>query len=256
MHPELLELATRAAHQAGELLLKRFRGPSSGVGTKSSPTDLVSDADRDAEELIVDLIRKERPEDGLLAEEGSQDGGGSGLRWVVDPLDGTVNFLFGIPVWGVSVAVEDDEGVVVGVVRSPVLDETFSAVRGAGAQLNGAPIKVGSTSELEMALVGTGFAYGREPRRVQAEIVRRVLPRVRDVRRAGSAALDLASLACGRLDGFYEAPLEPWDKAAGLLLISEAGGTISELEGPAGESSGVVAANPLLHDALRRLVEG
>ena len=236
--------------------MEMFNGPAAGVSSKSTPTDLVSDADRASEELILGMLREERPGDGILSEEGGSDGSSTGIVWVVDPLDATVNYLFGLPWWCVSVAAQDADGGVVGVIHNPNAGETFTAIRGEGAFLEGAPIHVSDRSDISSALVGTGFAYDSGAREHQAAIVARILPRVRDVRRAGSAALDLAHLACGRLDGFYEAPLEPWDRAAGVLLIEEAGGKVTELEAPLGMSTGVVAANPALHDDLRRLVDG
>ena len=254
MTDALLSLAVDAAEEAGALLMERFGGPARGVDSKSTPTDLVSDADRDSEELILGLIAKERPEDGVLAEEGGGRATESGVTWVVDPLDATVNFLFGIPHWCVSIAAIDEGGALVGVVHNPNLQETFVAARGGGAHLNGARLHVGERTDLAGALVATGFSYDPKAREQQAEIVARVLPVVRDIRRAGSAALDLAALAAGRVDGFYEAPLEVWDKAAGVLLVTEAGGVVSELEAPLGLTPGVVAANPSLHDDLQRLV--
>jgi myo-inositol-1(or 4)-monophosphatase len=251
----LLDLASEAARRAGALLLDRFEGPARGVSTKSTPTDLVSDADRDAESLLVEMLEAERPEDGILGEEGGGRTSGSGVRWVLDPLDGTVNFLFGIPAWCVSVAVEDRRGTLAAVVHDPTRAETFTALRGGGAQLNGDVIRVSDKGDLDTALIGTGFAYDRRARSVQASLLPQVLPRVRDIRRAGSAAQDLCSVACGRLDGFYEAAMEAWDKAAGVLVVKEAGGRVSELAAPLeGLSPGVVAAGPALHDALRELV--
>lgn len=251
---ELLDLAVMAATRASDILLSYFEGPAQGVSTKSSPTDLVSDADRDAESFLMQFFKHERPEDGILAEEGGGRPSKSGLTWVVDPLDGTVNFLFGIPVWCVSIAVEDVDGGVAAVVYDPNRDELFAAERGEGATLNGEPIVVSQRTELASALIGTGFSYDAEVRDAQAATLTRVLPQVRDVRRAGSAAIDLATLACGRFDGFYEAPMEAWDKAAGVLLVREAGGVVSELPAPKGLSPGVIAAGPGLHDALRALV--
>jgi myo-inositol-1(or 4)-monophosphatase len=251
----LIDLAREAARSAGALLAERFEGPARGVTTKSSPTDLVSDADRDAEKLLVTMVESERPRDGILGEEGGGRTSATGLRWILDPLDGTVNFLFGIPAWCVSVAVEDTRGMLVGVVHDPTREETFSAVRGGGAHLNGDAIEVSPRSDLATALIGTGFAYDVRGRSAQASLIPHVLPRVRDIRRAGSAALDLCSVACGRLDGFYEASMEVWDKAAGTLLVMEAGGRVSELAPPLESlTPGVVAAGPGLHDALRDLV--
>jgi myo-inositol-1(or 4)-monophosphatase len=177
------------------------------------------------------------------------------LRWIVDPLDGTVNFLFGIPVWAVSIAVEDRDGGLVGIVHDPSRRETFTATRGGGAYLNGTRINVSGCEELARALVGTGFSYDARIRASQAGIVSRLLPEVRDIRRAGSAALDLAWLACGRLDGFYEAPMEAWDRAAGVLIIREAGGVVTDLPPRLGSGVGVIAANPALHSELVARVE-
>jgi len=252
----LLDLAVAAAREAGELLLERFRRPARGVETKSSSTDLVSEADRAAEELILGRLTEARPDDGILAEEGGGRTSSSGITWVVDPLDGTVNYLFRIPVWSVSIAAADPDGTLIGVVHDPNRAETFTAIRGEGAALNGDPISVSDRDSLEQAMIGTGFSYDSEARREQAERLVRLLPLVRDIRRGGSAAIDLATLACGRFDGFYEAPMEEWDKAAGVLLIREAGGIVSDLPAPKGLSTGVIAANPELHDELRGLVIG
>jgi myo-inositol-1(or 4)-monophosphatase len=251
---ELADLATRAAREAGRLLVQRWDRPAQGVTSKTTPTDVVSDADRDSERLVKEIVLGARPHDGVVAEETGERPSSSGLTWVLDPLDGTVNFLFGIPEWCVSVAVDDERGTLVGVVYNPTRDELFAAMRGRGAQLNGSPIHTSRKAELATALVGTGFAYVPEARAVQARRLLHVLPRVRDIRRAGSAALDLCAVACGRLDGDFEAPMERWDKAAGTLLVREAGGVVSELEGPLGLSPGVVAAGAALHDQLRALV--
>ena len=252
---ELLAIAIEASHLAGDLLLKRYEGPAEGISAKTTPTDLVSDADRDAEALLLDFISSKRPGDGVLSEEGGGARSTTGVEWVIDPLDGTINFLYGLPAWSVSIAARDEEGELVGVVHNPRLGETFTAARGAGAEMNGSGIHVSTRDDLSKALIGTGFAYDAAAREVQARIVAHVLPRVRDVRRAGSAALDLASLACGRLDGFYEASMEEWDKAAGILLIKEAGGVVTELSSPLPElSPGVIAANPDLHPLLSALV--
>ncbi len=210
----------------------------------------MSDADREAERVIQELLAEERPDDGLLAEEGAQSEGSSGRRWIVDPLDGTVNFLYGFPVWGVSVALEDADGMAVGVVYDPTRDETFRAVRGEGADLNGRPLRVRERRELRAALVATGFSYDPERRAAQAELIARMLPEVRDIRRAGAAALDLAWLAAGRVDGFLEHGLKPWDSAAGRLLVEEAGGVVERLPG---EPPGLAAAGT--PELLAALVE-
>jgi myo-inositol-1(or 4)-monophosphatase len=238
---------------AGEVLRARYERPVEGIERKSSVTDPVSDADRAAEDAIRELLGRERPDDGLLAEEGSSAEGGSGRRWVVDPLDGTVNYLYRFPSWCVSVALQDGDGGAVGVVRDPLRDETFSASRGGGSWLNGSPVRVRERADLARALVATGFGYQRERRVIQAEALRRILPEVRDIRRAGAAALDLSWLAAGRLDGYWERGLNAWDWAAGRLLVEEAGGGVEELPG---EPYGLVAANPELLPALADLVKG
>ena len=228
----------RAARAAGELLLERFREPARGVDRKSSRTDMVSDADRDAEAAIAGLLAAERPDDGLLAEEGSANEGSSGRRWVVDPLDGTTNFLYGLPAWAVSIALEDRDGVAVGVVLGPVRDELFTAVRGEGARLGEERLAVSDCHSLDRALVATGFSYEAEQRQTQAELLVRALPRLRDIRRAGSAALDLCEVASGRVDGYYERGGKAWDWAAGSLIATEAGAALRELAGRAGRIGG------------------
>jgi myo-inositol-1(or 4)-monophosphatase len=251
---ELLDVAVRAAQAAGRLLAERFALPATGVGRKSSATDMVSDADRDAERLIRELLERERPQDGMLGEEGSSRTGETGLRWIVDPLDGTTNFLYGRPDWSVSVAVEAEGSVVAGVVHDPLRDETFTAARGSGAHVNGRPAHVSELDDLASALIATGFSYLPSERAAQSRALDLILPRVRDVRRNGSAALDLAWLACGRADGYYEVPIMIWDRAAGLLLVEEAGGRTSPLApiGPSGD--GVVAACPGIYAELTALV--
>jgi myo-inositol-1(or 4)-monophosphatase len=212
---------------------------------------MVSDADREAELAISRLLHAERPDDGLLGEEGADAGGSSGRRWVVDPLDGTTNYLYRYRAWCVSVALEDGSGGLVGVVHDPLNGETFSAERGGGAFLNGAPIRVRDVGALERALVATGFGYDPEVRRGQAELLLRVLPHVRDIRRAGAAALDLCHVAAGRLDGYYERGINPWDWAAGALIVQEAGGRVVPLEGG---RPGLAAAGPSLVEELAALV--
>jgi fructose-1,6-bisphosphatase/inositol monophosphatase family enzyme len=212
---------------------------------------MVSDADRAAEEAISRLLRSERPSDGLLGEEGMSLEGASGRRWVVDPLDGTTNYLYRYRAWCVSVALEDADGGLVGVVHDPLGDETFTAVRGQGAFVNEAPIRVREGADLSRALVATGFGYDPEVRAGQAELLRRVLPQVRDIRRAGAAALDLCHVAAGRLDGYFERGLKAWDLAAGALIVREAGGAVLPL---VGGRPGIAAAGPNLIDELADLV--
>jgi myo-inositol-1(or 4)-monophosphatase len=214
---------------------------------------MVSEADRASERLLRDVLRRERPDDALLGEEGASETGRSGLRWVVDPLDGTTNYLYGLPQWAVSVAVEDGAGPVASCVYDPSRDEAFTAARGAGATLAGAPLATTERADLASALIATGFAYTPELRVAQVEQLRGVIACVRDIRRAGSAALDLAWVACGRLDGFYESDLQHWDYAAGVLLVREAGGIVSIAPGPLGPPQ-VIATNAHLHGALSALV--
>jgi myo-inositol-1(or 4)-monophosphatase len=211
---------------------------------------MVSDADRAAEDAIVEILRSERPDDGLLAEEGSSEEAASGRRWVVDPLDGTTNFLYGFPAWCVSVALEDPDGALTGVVFDPNRDELFVAERGRGATCNGDPIRIRDSAPLERALIATGFGYDADRRARQAEVLRTVLPAVRDIRRAGAAALDLAWLAAGRLDGYWERGVHRWDWAAGRLIVTEAGGEVRDLSG---DPHGLVAAAPALIGQLEEL---
>jgi myo-inositol-1(or 4)-monophosphatase len=248
-----IEVAERAARAGGEVLMAYYGRPPEGLGVKSSATDPVSDADREAERAIRELLSAERPADGLVAEEGSHAEADSGRRWVVDPLDGTVNFIYELPAWAVSVALEDAEGVAAGVVHSPVLGETFCAVRGGGAWIaeSGRPLRVSACDRLERAMVATGFSYEPARRAQQAAVVTRLLPLARDIRRAGAAALDLAWTAAGRLDAFYENGLKRWDWAAGHLLVQEAGGVTGWIEGEPPVL--VAAATPTLLDELRPL---
>lgn len=252
----LLDLARRAARDAGALLLERAGAPATGLAAKSSRTDLVSDADRAAEALIVATIRRERPGDAILAEEGAGDTGGHGpLRWVVDPLDGTINYLWGIPHWCVSVAAADADGTLVGVVHDPCRAETFSARRGGGAALGDRPLRLDGAPPLEEAMLATGFNYRTDERARQARRLAHVLPRVRDVRRFGAAALDLAWLAAGRVDGYVETGLAPWDWAAGALLVAEAGGAVQDLPAVGGSPGGLLASRAPLAGPLRALID-
>jgi myo-inositol-1(or 4)-monophosphatase len=235
-----LDLAERAALAAGDVLMSYYGRPAENVAAKSSATDLVSDADREAERTIRELLATERPDDGLLGEEGSHAQATSGRRWIVDPLDGTINFLYGFPAWAVSVALEDADGLAVGVVHSPIGRETFCAVRGEGARLGGSSLRVRDPRPLDQALVATGFSYEPDRRAQQAAVIRELLPQARDIRRAGAASLDLAWLAAGRLDAYFERGLHSWDWAAGRLLVEEAGGAVEWLDD---DWPGMVAAS-------------
>ncbi|HMJ34762.1 MAG TPA: inositol monophosphatase family protein [Baekduia sp.] len=248
-HAELLDIATEAARTAGALLLERF-GTELVLATKSTPTDVVSEADLAAERAIREVLARRAPDDAVMGEEGPDVGGTSGRRWIVDPLDGTVNFLYGLPMWAVSVACEG----LAGVVYDPLRDELFAAVADGPATLNGRELRVEGPSELSQALVATGFGYDPARRILQAEVVSRVLPRARDIRRGGSAALDLAWVAAGRLDAYYERGINPWDVAAGELICARAGLVVERLD-PVGELPwGVLAAPPAVAGELRALV--
>jgi myo-inositol-1(or 4)-monophosphatase len=259
---ELLAAAHDAARAAAAELRPRFGARARDVQTKSTPTDLVSEADLAAERAIREVLERRRPTDGILGEEGGASQGASdrpeddALRWVVDPLDGTVNFLFGIPAFAVSVACESSSGVVVGVVLDPIREECFSATRSSVATLNGQPIRGSDRRDLGRAMVATGFGYDSAVRARQAAVVARVLPRVRDIRRVGAAALDLAWAGCGRFDAYYERGVQRWDVAAGALIAERAGLAIRRLPETDEDAAGIVAAPHGLIDDLVELVLG
>jgi myo-inositol-1(or 4)-monophosphatase len=272
----LLGVAVDAATMAGALLLERARaGVEQGVRSKSTPTDLVSEADLAAERAIRELLAERRPDDGFVGEEGGASEGASGLNWVVDPLDGTVNFLFGIPQWCVSVAVGDAGGTVAGAVYDPNRDELFTATRSGSAQLHGpsgvvelagpsrsapdgaqAPGEDRESRALETAMVATGLAYEASVRSAQAKVLARLAPRVRDIRRFGSAALDLTWTAAGRYDAYFERTVKQWDIAAGALICERAGLTVLELPAHENLPWGILAAPPWLAQPLLALVAG
>jgi myo-inositol-1(or 4)-monophosphatase len=262
----LLRIAVAAATEAGRLLASwRADERPAVVETKSSPTDIVTEMDRRSEALITSRIRAHRPGDAVLGEEGGQTAGGpvaSGsdgappgrVRWIVDPLDGTVNYLYGLHDWAVSIAAEVAGTVVAGVVEVPRHGETFTAVAGQGAWLHRGEAKVAlrcsSGVPLGQALVGTGFGYNAGRRQVQGEVIAALLPYVRDIRRGGSASVDLCSVAAGRLDAFYERGLNYWDFAAGGLIAREAGAMVGGLAGKTESTSMAVAAGPGLYQKL------
>jgi myo-inositol-1(or 4)-monophosphatase len=269
----LLRIAMDAAGQAGQLLAS-WRGDERPevIDTKSSPTDVVTEMDRRSEALITEWIRAIRPGDTVLGEEGGQtvgghdsDAGGNQVRvrWVVDPLDGTVNYLYGLPDWAVSIAAEVDGTILAGVVEVPRYGETFTAVAGQGAWLHrsgdsqaGIPLRCTSGVALGQALVGTGFGYDSARRQVQGEVVAALLPQVRDIRRGGSAAVDLCSVAAGRMDAFFERGLNYWDYAAGGLIAREAGALVGGLSGRPESTSMTVAAGPELFGSLDAFLTG
>ena len=250
---ELLPVAEEAARLAGGLLRERFEaGPERAVHSKSTPTDLASEADLAAEAAIRDLLAERRPDDALLAEEGGGDQAvePGRVRWVVDPLDGTINFLFGMPHWCVSVACEDERGTLAGVVFDPIRDELFAATLDGPATLGGRAMAARPEAPLEQSLVVTGFAYDAAVRVRQAQVVARLVPEARDVRRMGSAALDLAWLAAGRYDAYFERTVQPWDIAAGGLLARRVGLEVRDLPARDGMPYGVAAGHPSLLDRL------
>ncbi len=252
----MIELAERIAREAGAQLREAFAGGVLATETKSSPTDMVSEADVAAETLIREALLSARPEDGMLGEEGSDTPGTSGLRWIVDPLDGTTNFLFGIPQWAVSIAVEDEEGTLAGVVFDPMRDECWAAVRGSAPTLNGEPLRRPERAGgLANALVGTGFGYDADVRAAQAASVTRLLPRVRDIRRAGSCSIDLAWVAAGRYDAYYERGVKLWDIAAGELICASAGLHTRRLEPDPPADGGILVAPAALAEELASLVD-
>ena len=246
---ELLELAVGIAHEAGAGLRGVF-GEALAISSKSTPTDLVSEADVATEQLIRERLIFARPDDAIMGEEGDDRPGTSGLRWVVDPLDGTVNFLYGIPQWCVSIAVEDAEGGVAGVVFDAVRDETWTATRNGPPALNGDEVAAARKDDLSTALVATGFGYDAKVREIQAGVIARLLPQVRDIRRIGAAALDLCWVAAGRYDAYFERGVNHWDVAAGQLLCERAGLALRALPPAPPAGAGLLVAPPGMVDAL------
>ncbi len=243
--------AAQIARDAGEILRDRFGQPHD-VRFKGA-IDLVTEADRAAEDLIAERLRVLCPEHDLLCEEGSVGAAtGAALRWVVDPLDGTTNFAHGLPTFAVSIALEDTGIPVVGIVYDPMRDELFVAHRGGGATLNGAPIRVSVVDRLISSILVTGFSYDFERRAQQAEVWRDFLTRVQAIRQTGSSALNLCYIAAGRLDGYWERGISPWDVAAGAVMVTEAGGAVTNMRGGSFHSDDreVLASNGTLHSDL------
>ncbi len=254
MNDELLELAVALARTAGAATVAMRLEAIGTTTTKSSDTDPVTEADRHAEQLITEGILAVRPTDSIVGEEGAGIEGTSGVEWYVDPIDGTANYVYGIPFYAVSIAAEVDGNIVVGVVYNPESDELFTATRGGGAYRNGVPLSVTTNVPLGKALVGTGFGYKPEDRAVDGAVVAELLPRIRDLRRLGSAALDLCAVAMGRFDAYFETGLHVWDYAAGWLIVEEAGGHCQTVDGGQPSPQMMIAAHaPLAKDLANAL---
>lgn len=255
----LARLAERLAAEAGRGALAARAAGRPGASTKSTATDMVTEFDRAAEALIVAGLAAERPGDAIVGEEGTESAGTTGVRWLVDPIDGTTNFLYGLPTWSVSVAACDAGGALAGAVYVPALDEMFVAWRGGGATLNDVPIRCSTTTDVGEALVATGFSYRPERRASHAARLATLLPQVRDVRRMGAASIDLCYVAAGRLDAYFEQWLGPWDIAAGELIAREAGCRTGDFRGqplptdPRADNE-VLVACPAVHSALVALL--
>lgn len=227
----LRRLATDIATEAGSMLLAGLHDVRTDITTKSTGTDMVSEMDRASEDLIVSRIVAARPDDAIVGEEGADRSGSSGVRWVIDPLDGTTNYLYRLPGWNVSVGVEVGGEPAIGAVVVPSHGDTFSAATGHGATCNGAPLHLPARAvPLAESLVGTGFSYEPEIRVRQAGFLADLVPKVRDVRRVGAAAADLCAVAAGRLDAYYESGLAPWDRCAGTVVAREAGAVVEVVE--------------------------
>jgi len=248
-----IDIAIRAARAGAEIVAAGFRTVT--AADMKGAVDPVTEVDRASEAAVVAVIEEARPEDGILAEEGSASAASSGRRWVIDPLDGTINFIHGIPHVAVSVGLEDDTGRLLGVVIDPIKDEEFTATRGGGAFLNGSAIQVSTRDRIIESLIVTGYAYDRQDHGPDyTRVTGAVLRIAQGVRRNGSAALDLAWVACGRFDGYWEFSLSPWDMAAGALLVSEAGGRLTTSAGGPIHHTDLVVTNDLIHEDLRRVV--
>lgn len=251
----LRELAERLAREAGDLAAEgRERGIE--VRSKSTTTDMVTQWDRAAEMVILAGLTTARPDDAVVGEEGGSRPGTTGLEWHVDPVDGTTNFLYGIPAWAVSVGVLDADGPVAGAVWIPPLGEMFSAHRGGGATCNGRSVRASSCADIGLALLGTGFGYDPAVRERQARDLVPVLPRIRDIRRFGAASVDLCMVACGRTDAYMERGLQSWDLAAGWIVALEAGAVVTAIDGSPVRPESVLAAAPGVHSAMVRLLAG
>ncbi|GAB3617251.1 inositol monophosphatase family protein [Okibacterium endophyticum] len=259
-YAEFEKLARTIAAEAGDLIARRRQGDIEVAESKSAPEDIVTAADRESEALIRERVAAARPDDAFLGEETGAAPGSSGITWVVDPIDGTVNYLYNIPEFNVSIGVVEGEPdpatwrALAGVVVNPSRNEIFSASLGAGATLNGRPITVNRGVRPALALVGTGFSYSSARRVWQAGVVTKLISHVRDIRRFGSAALDLCYVAAGRIDAYYERGLNPWDMAAGSLIAAEAGARVGGLHGTPAQKNFTLVADAQLFEELHDLL--
>lgn len=251
---DLLAVAEPIAREVADRLHTSLAGAGPAVATKSTDTDLVTELDTWAEAHITERLLAARPDDSVAGEEGVDHVGTSGVRWSIDPIDGTVNFVHRLPGFCVSIAALVEDRAVAGVVASPLHGEVFAAAAGAGATCNGEPITCASPASLARSVIGTGFGYDPVRRRRQAEVVAAVIDRIADVRRFGAAALDLCFVAAGRLDGYWEVGLNPWDHAAGALIAREAGALVGGLDGGEPDERFLVAGAPGIWDDLRDLL--
>jgi myo-inositol-1(or 4)-monophosphatase len=254
---QFFSTAWQAAHAGGAIVREKWQGPMS-ISHKGA-VDLVTSVDRAAERCIVERLRRDFPHHSLLAEEETDyRGSQKGYRWIIDPLDGTTNFAHGYPQFSISIALEREQQLLLGLVYDPLRQECFAAIRGEGATLNGRPIAPSKVAEINSALFGTGFPYDRRQNAEQYLVYfKAFMVRAQGIRRAGSAALDLCYVACGRLDGFWELKLKPWDTAAGTLIVREAGGRVSNFSG--GEfsiwGSETMASNGLIHGEMIEVMQ-
>ena len=245
---ELASLAEEVARSAGALLMQR---PDSFTFTeKSSAVDFATQMDQQAEALIVKSLLAARPDDGIIAEEGAAQQSKSGITWVIDPLDGTVNYLYGLPGWNISIAAKNQDGVIAGVVFAPTVNSLWKATKDGGAFLNNKSIKCNDPVNLNLALIATGFSYDLDLRKEQGARIQKLIPQIRDLRRNGAAAVDLCYVAMGAVDAYFESSLKEWDFAAGGLIATEAGAFISGRTGGAPDGDMVVCAGPSLHAQL------
>jgi len=252
---ELVALAREVAHRAGRVALEgRRSGALRNVSTKTTGTDMVTEFDRRGEEIIVAELRRSRPGDAIVGEEGANHAGASGITWYVDPIDGTTSFLYDLPTWCVSVGACDANGPLAGAVYVPALDEMFSAVRGGGALLNDSPIRCNTDVDVSRALCATGFSYSAAHRTVQVRRVAEFIDKIRDIRRSGAAAIDLCFVACGRVDAYFEENLHPWDLAAGELIAREAGAVSGDYGGGPLRPAEVLGAGPAIFADLSALL--